>query len=71
MSLTDPNKKMSKSDTNERSRINMSDSKDQIAKKIKRAVTDAQGNLISYDDENRKGLSNLLKLYESFSGKSI
>lgn len=31
MSLVDPTKKMSKSDRNERSRINMSDSKDLIA----------------------------------------
>ena len=31
MSLTDPNKKMSKSDANDRSRINMTDTKDQIA----------------------------------------
>jgi tryptophanyl-tRNA synthetase len=30
MSLTDPTKKMSKSDTNNRSRINMTDSKDVI-----------------------------------------
>ena len=71
MSLTDPNKKMSKSDINERSRINMSDSKNEIANKIKRAVTDSQGNLISFDAENRKGLSNLLKLYEAFSGKNL
>lgn len=49
MSLTDPSKKMSKSDANERSRINLSDSKDQIASKIRRAVTDSQGSQITYD----------------------
>lgn len=48
MSLIDPNKKMSKSDSNDRSRINMTDSKDQIADKIRRAVTDAEGNYITY-----------------------
>lgn len=49
MSFVDPNKKMSKSDTNERSRINLSDSKDEIALKIRKAVTDANGNEITYD----------------------
>lgn len=44
MSLTDPTKKMSKSDANDRSRINLSDKKDQIANKIRRAVTDSNGN---------------------------
>lgn len=71
MSLTDPSKKMSKSDSNERSRINMSDSKDQIANKIRRAVTDSNGDFISFEPETRKGLANLLKLFEAFSGKSV
>jgi len=29
-------------------------------------VTDSEGNLISYDPENRKGLANLLKIYSCF-----
>lgn len=49
----------------------MNDSKDVIANKIKRAVTDSQGHMLSYDPEQRKGLSNLLKLYEAFSEKTI
>lgn len=63
MSLTDPSKKMSKSDANERSRINMTDSKDQIAEKIRRSVTDAEGNVITYEPERRKGLANLIRIY--------
>lgn len=66
MSLIDPNKKMSKSDSNDRSRINMTDSKDQIADKIRRAVTDSEGHSITYQPERRKGLANLLRLYSSF-----
>lgn len=41
MSLTDPSKKMSKSDANDRSRINMTDNKDSISLKIRRSVTDS------------------------------
>ena len=49
----------------------MSDSKDQIANKIRRAVTDSNGDFISFEPETRKGLANLLKLFEAFSGKSV
>ena len=40
-SLQDPNKKMSKSDPNPLSYISLSDSKDEIAAKVRRAVTDS------------------------------
>jgi len=43
MSLTDPTKKMSKSDPNDNSRINLSDAADTIRKKIKKAVTTQEG----------------------------
>lgn len=43
MSLTDPTKKMSKTDPNDNSRINLSDTADIIAKKIKKAVTTEEG----------------------------
>ena len=42
MSLKDGTKKMSKSDPSDLSRINMTDSADEIAKKIKKARTDAE-----------------------------
>jgi tryptophanyl-tRNA synthetase len=41
MSLVDPNKKMSKSDSNSRSRITLADKYDAIFDKIRRAVTDS------------------------------
>lgn len=47
----------------------MTDSKDEIAMKIRRSVTDSGGNSITYDPDNRKGLANLIRLYSSF--KSI
>ena len=48
MSLVDPEKKMSKSDQNNKSRINLSDRMEDIEKKIKKAVTDGKG-AISYE----------------------
>lgn len=70
MSLIDPTKKMSKSDSNDRSRINMTDTKDVIAAKIKRSVTDSQGLSITYEPEKRIGLANLIRLYSAFKGTS-
>lgn len=43
MSLTDPTKKMSKSDSNDNSRINLSDDADAIRRKINKAVTTFAG----------------------------
>lgn len=43
MSLTDPTKKMSKSDPNDNSRINLSDNAETIKKKIGKAVTTPEG----------------------------
>lgn len=41
MSLLNPEKKMSKSDVNERSRIHLTDTLKQVQDKIRRATTDA------------------------------
>lgn len=70
MSLKDGRKKMSKSDPSDLSRINLSDSADQIVQKIKKAKTD---NLteISYDSASRPEISNLIDIYSSFTGHSI
>lgn len=70
MSLRDGRKKMSKSDPSDMTRINMTDSPDLIAQKIKKATTDAILG-ISYDEESRPEVSNLLNIYASFSGESI
>jgi tryptophanyl-tRNA synthetase len=61
MSLQDPTKKMSKSDPDERSRILITDSREQIKAKIKVALTDSVPG-ISYDRELRPGVSNLIDI---------
>lgn len=70
MSLQDPTKKMSKSDSNQKSYISLLDDPKQIEKKIKSAVTDSDG-IVRYDKENKPGVSNLLSIYSIFSGKTI
>src|SRR5699024_6903721 len=70
MSLQDPTKKMSKSDEHEKAFISMLDEPKKIEKKIKSAVTDSDG-IVKYDKENKPGVSNLLTIYSSCSGKSI
>ncbi|KAJ2505147.1 Tryptophan--tRNA ligase, mitochondrial, partial [Coemansia sp. RSA 2052] len=62
MSLKDPLRKMSKSDPNEMSRITLSDSDDDICRKIKRAATDAISG-ITFDPKERPGVANLLSIY--------
>ncbi len=70
MSLTDPTKKMSKSDENANAYILMKDKKDVIISKFKRAVTDSQTD-IRYDKENKPGISNLLEIYSCICEQSI
>lgn len=65
MSLTDPTKKMSKSDARPKSRILLSDSREDIFAKVKSALTDSiEG--VSYDREKRPGVSNLVDLLWHF-----
>ncbi|MBQ8603485.1 MAG: tryptophan--tRNA ligase [Oscillospiraceae bacterium] len=70
MSLQDPTKKMSKSDENVNATILLSDDKDTIMRKFKRAVTDSDG-VVRYDVENKPGVSNLMGIYNVFTGKSF
>ncbi len=68
MSLTEPDKKMSKSDTTGGS-VGILDRRDDIIRKIKRAVTDS-GSEIKYAD-GKDGINNLLTIYCGFTGKTI
>ena len=63
MSLRDATKKMSKSEASHMSRIDLTDSTDDIIRKIKKAVTGSEGTGLTYDDEKRKGLANLIRIY--------
>ena len=70
MSLADPTHKMSKSDTNVNAFILLTDDRDTITRKFKRAVTDSDG-VVRYDPANKPGVSNLIAIYHIFTGKSI
>lgn len=68
-SLRDGSKKMSKSDPSDQSRINLSDDRDTIYQKFKRAKTDSITE-ITYDAANRPEVTNLINIYAEFSGWS-
>jgi len=72
MSLKDGKNKMSKSDPSDLSRINLTDDKDQIVNKIKKAKTD--NDPLPSDDKNlsnRPEVENLLGIYSSLTGQSL
>ena len=68
-SLTDPTKKMSKSDPNPASFVAIIEGRDETIRKIKRAVTDSDS-VVRYA-EGKDGINNLMSIYSSFTGKSF
>ena len=68
MSLSDPAKKMSKSDDDPNGCVLLMDDADTIQKKFKRAVTDS-GTEIRFD-ESRPAINNLLEIYHLMTGRS-
>lgn len=72
MSLQEPDKKMSKSDSNPNNFIGLLEDPKKVAKKIKRAVTDSDEQArIYFDRAEKPGVSNLLTLLSLATGKSI
>ena len=69
MSLQEPEKKMSKSDTNVNSFVLMTDDADTILRRFKRAVTDSDGVVRAGDD--KPGVTNLMTIYSSMTGKDF
>lgn len=69
MSLQDPSKKMSKSDTNQAGNILILENTELIKDKIMRAVTDS-GSSIELSDE-KPAISNLIEIYSAFSSKDV
>ncbi len=69
MSLSDPTSKMSKSDPNPNGVVTILESKDEIIKKFKRAVTDSDNEIVYKDGKD--GINNLLSIYSAATGKSI
>lgn len=68
-SLQDPEHKMSKSDENPNASVFLSDDKDTIIRKFKRAVTDSDDKIVAA--EEKPGITNLLNIYASFRGCSV
>lgn len=68
--LQDPSKKMSKSAENPNGSIFLSDDRDTIIRKFKRAITDSESE-VRFDAENKAGVSNLLSIYSVFTDKSV
>ena len=69
MSLSDPTRKMSKSDDDPNGCVLLMDEADAVQKKFKRAVTDS-GTEIRFD-ESRPAINNLLEIYHLTTGKSV
>jgi len=69
MSLQEPTKKMSKSDENVNAWVAILDSKDDIIRKFKRAVTDSEARVCI--GEEKHGINNLMGIYSAITGKSL
>ena len=69
MSLLDPTGKMSKSDPEE-TYISLLDRPDVVRRKIRRAVTDSEGE-IRYDEQKKPGVSNLLSILAVLTDRSV
>ena len=67
-SLAEPTKKMSKSDENTNASVYLLDSRDDIIRKFKRAVTDSD--TVVKRAEGKDGINNLMTIYSCFTGKS-
>jgi tryptophanyl-tRNA synthetase len=68
MSLREPQLKMSKSHVDPKSRILITDPPEEIAHKIRKAVTDTVEG-ISYDPNHRPGVSNLIDIISHFQSE--
>lgn len=70
MSLTDPGRKMDKSDPDPNGYISIIDPPDVISQKIRSAVTDS-GEHVRYDPNDKPAISNLIVIYSQFTGESV
>jgi tryptophanyl-tRNA synthetase len=68
MSLSDPAKKMSKSDDDPNGCVLLMDDADTVQRKFKRAVTDSGTEILF--DESRPAINNLLEIYHLMTGRS-
>lgn len=70
MDLVDPYKKMSKSADNKKGVILLLDDVEVTRKKIMGATTDSETE-VKFDETNKAGISNLINIYVSLTGKSV
>jgi tryptophanyl-tRNA synthetase len=68
--LQEPSAKMSKSASSPQGIIDVLEDPASIRKKIARAVTDL-GSEIKFDEENKPGVTNLLRIYAALSGSTV
>ena len=66
MSLSEPEKKMSKSSPNENSFVLVMDKPEAIMRKFKRAITDSEGGI--YRSPEKPGVTNLIEIYSAVAG---
>lgn len=66
MSLSEPEKKMSKSSPNENSFVLVMDQPEAIMRKFKRAITDSEGGI--YRSPEKPGVTNLIEIYSAVTG---
>jgi tryptophanyl-tRNA synthetase len=66
MDLQDPTKKMSKSEDSPQGTVKMFDTPEEIARKVRRAVTDTDGE-VRYDPAAKPGVANLLEILASLN----
>lgn len=66
MSLSEPEKKMSKSSPNENSFVLVMDKPEAIMRKFKRAITDSEGGI--YRSPEKLGVTNLIEIYSAVTG---
>lgn len=70
MSLTSPEKKMSKSDQDQNGCVYLLEQPDVIMRKFKKAVTDSEA-CVRYAPKEKPGVSNLMQIYAACTGKSL
>ena len=66
MSLSEPEKKMSKSSPNENTFVLVMDKPEAIMRKFKRAITDSEGGI--YRSPEKPGVTNLIEIYSAVTG---
>jgi len=68
--LQEPTAKMSKSASSPNGLIDMLDDPKVVTKRIKSAVTDS-GSEVEFDEANKPGISNLLRIYSAITGNPV